>query len=299
MRLTYLFVLVLGAVLVTSGCGGVAGGGTSKSSSGSQTVSVFVTDAPADSVGAFRVDVTSVALQTADGTSSTLLSGSGHTFELRHLQLAPTLAATASVPASAYTKLLITFSNPRMQTVSASGQVLNITASSSPSVSLKTSSVSIPLGFQLPTGSQAALMIDVDLGKSLNTDASGNFVFDPVVTASQVTDNDSKVQLMGAVGSISNISSGAFDLKMTDTGITVHIITDSGTQFDSSVGSFASLQSGANLRVDAKYRSDGSYTAKFVNQGPPNLTNRQNGIVSQSASSNGTGGWGSNVVSQN
>jgi len=311
MRAKLCFLALLLSLFILTGCGGAAGGFTtsrSQSSGGgsgsggsttNQTISLFVTDAASDQVGSFHIGVTAASLVKSDGSSVSLYSGTARTLELRHLQLAPTLALSATVPANTYSSLFVTFSSPTLQTVNAAGQTNSLTSSSSPSVSLKTASVTIPLSFQLPSSTQAGIMIDVDLSKSLSTDSNGNFTFDPVVTASLVSDTDIGLQLVGAEGPVSNVTSSGFDFLASDSGLTVHVVTDSTTQFASAIGSASALQSGQNIRLDAKFRSDGDYVAKFVNPGPPSLTSRQNGLLNQAATSNGLGGYTFNILTQN
>ena len=117
------FRLVVGASLLVLTLG-FAGCGTTGSNSSTTppppptannaNLSIFATDAPADNVLAFKMDVTSISVTDAAGTNTTL-STTPQTLELRHLQLAPTLALqAANLPRGQYNSINLTVANPEL-----------------------------------------------------------------------------------------------------------------------------------------------------------------------------------------
>jgi hypothetical protein len=82
------------------------------------------------------------------------------------------------------------------------------------------------------------------------------------------------------------------DVQILSIGDTIHVKADGNTGFDPAVGQFSSLQVGSMIELEGKFQSDGSYLAKYVNQGAPDPTLRFQGVLMD------TGQSGVNPVAQ-
>jgi len=118
-----LLVLTLGF----AGCGTTGSNGSTTPppppTANNASLSIFATDAAADNVLAFKMDVTSISVTDAAGTSTTLTT-TPQTLELRHLQLAPTLTLqAANLPSGQYNAINLTVANPELAVFSSTGSV--------------------------------------------------------------------------------------------------------------------------------------------------------------------------------
>lgn len=272
---------LLGMTLILGGCGST--GSTSATppppspTPGTSNLSVFVKDAAADNVLAFKVDVTSVSVTDSAGHSTTL-STSPMSFELRHLELAPTLALEAgNLTPGAYSTLNLTLANPAL-VVNTAGTPTQV---SNPQ--LTSTSVSIPLSsFSLPSGGTQGLALDFDLQQSISQNASGNYVITPVIHESAVAPGSSGMHLVDTVGKISALPSSpanSFDFQISNTPSTARIVTDATTVFDASIGKFSSLQVGQYVEVEGVLQNDGTFLAKYIELSASNPLLRIGGVV--------------------
>ena len=155
-RLT-LCVLVLPVAVALSGCVGVTSQPTRSVSRSNGAVTAFLTDAPADGVVAFNIEVTGAALVSSSGVSTDISPGVQE-IEMRHLQLAPTLVFQGSnVPGGNFTALSMTFANPQITLADAQGNVTVLNASSTPSVRLKSVLANQPINLDLQAMGAALL----------------------------------------------------------------------------------------------------------------------------------------------
>lgn len=93
---------VLTLTMIMLGCGTTGSTNSAPSplpspSPGAANLTVFAADAAADNVLAFKIDVTSMSVTDSSGKATTLTT-TPQTMELRHLELAPTLALQAGNP---------------------------------------------------------------------------------------------------------------------------------------------------------------------------------------------------------
>ncbi len=273
-------ILILGVVL--SGCGST--GATSNNTTapapptpGTANLSVFVKDAAADNVLAFKVDVTSVAVTDSTGKSTTL-STTPLTFEMRHLELAPTIALQAgSLPSGGYNTLNLTLANPSL-IVNSAGTPTAATPQ------MTATSVAIPLSsFSLPSGGTEGLALDFDLQASITQNASGTYVINPVIHGAAVAPGSPGMQLVDTVGKITALPTSpasSFDFLSNNAATTARIVTDANTVFDASIGKFSSLQVGQYVEVEGTLQNDGTFLAKYIELSASNPLLRVGGVVS-------------------
>lgn len=257
-------------------------------------LTIFATDAAADNVLAFKVDVTAISVTDASGKSTTLTT-TPQTLEFRHLQLAPTLLLqAANLPSGQYNSISLSLANAKLAVFSSG----TVTATNP---QLTTSTVSIPLtNFSLPSGGTQGLALDFDLLNSISTNASGGYVVTPVVHPATVSAPSTAIELMDTIGQISAFPSSptkSFDYQLITGAATARVVTDANTVFDGGITSFANLQVGQYVEVAGQFQSDGTFLAKFVelSSSAPGL--RVQGIVSSVTTS--ASGTSLNMVVQN
>jgi hypothetical protein len=270
--------LVLAMLL--SGCG-TTGGNTPPPPPpppppSASNLTVFATDAAADNVLAFKVDVTSISVTDSAGKSTTLTT-TPQTLEFRHLQMAPTLALqAANLPSGNYNSISVTLANPKLAVFNA-GTVTQATPQ------LASSTVSIPLtNFSLPSGGTQGLALDFDLLNSISTNASGGFVVTPVIHPVSVSSSSPGMELVDTVGQISAMPSSpakSFDYQLSSGAATARVVTDANTVFDGGITSFANLQIGQYVEVAGQFQSDGTFLAKYVELSASNPGLRVQGVV--------------------
>ncbi len=271
---------LLGLVILLAGCG----------TTGSTTpppppppppnagnLTIFTTDAAADNVLAFKIDVTSISVADSTGKSTTLTT-TPQTLELRHLQLAPTLSLqAANLPSGQYNSVTLALANPKLAVFSA-GTVTQVT-----NPQLTNATVTVPLtSFSLPSGGTQGLALDFDLLNSISTNASGGFVITPVIHPSTVSTSSPALELMDTIGQISALPSTpakSFDFQLSSGAATARVITDASTVFDGGITSFANLQIGQYVEVAGQFQSDGTFLAKYVELSASNPGLRVQGVV--------------------
>lgn len=229
------------------------------------TVAAFLTDSPVDGVVSFRIDMTGAALVNSNGTELSFSSGLQQ-IEIRHLELAPTLALqTKTAPNGNYTGLRLTFANPQITRCDAQGNVTILSANSVPSVRLASISINLPINVVLQGNAAAGLMIDFDLKQSIQTDSRGNYVIAPVLDISNVISSSGEAAVQNAEATILSIpSAGVVNLQLLDTGQRISAMTNPNTTFAAGSGQAVGLQPGDTVEVDAQFQSDGTlYTDRM------------------------------------
>lgn len=262
-----LFVIILlaalGLLLALTGCGG-----NNTLNATAATTQVKIGDAPADSVIAFELTVTSVALTDASGKTTTVFTGSREV-ELAHLAGTVESMALANVPAGTYSKASIGFSGAEVTYIPTTGTTpVEKTFTTSGTVDVTPASA-ITIG----TGS-SVLSIDVNVAQSLTFDASGNpTAVNPAFTISSVaipaSEADEKDEESGevedAVGTVSAApANNAFTLTLQMSGQSATFNVTTSTQFSDGLTAFADIKQGMLLRVDATTGSNGSFNATKV-----------------------------------
>ena len=243
-------------------------------------VSVFLKDAPADNVMALNLIITDAALFDSGGKRYPLL-GFSRTFELRQLRQASTLAiSSASIDPATVNSLEVGLSTPRLTVYGATGGMQELTETSTPSVTLTNSRVTVPISFTVAAGQSQGVMLDFDIQSSLSTDASGNYLITPVLK-SAVTGTGGNNELSMCLVKISAVQTtgNSMDVQLPSIGETIHVKVDANTAYDPAVGPFSGLKVGQMIELEAKFQPDGTYLAKYVNQGAPDPTLRFQGVL--------------------
>lgn len=264
-----------------TGCGG--GGMTAQSSPStpvtttpqSTTLTVLVKDAPADNVGALAMNFSGVQLQ-GTGTAAVTLSGGDQALELRHLELAPTVAFVGSpTSVSNYDSLNVALDSPELTVTNTDGTVQRLSSATTPSVRLASNSVKVAMPSTMY--GMDTVVLDFDIAKSISTDAYGNYIITPTITAEAATSNPT-VLVPGLVGNIVGNSGGQLSVQL-ENGVPATFVMDAATVYSSGVSGAEGLASGQSVEVDAAVLSDGRLSAQYVRTPIKDTRLREAGVV--------------------
>ena len=291
-------VTLLALAIVLSGCGTTGGNPPPPPPPpppNAANLTIFATDAAADNVLAFKVDVTSISVTDSAGKSTTLTT-TPQTLEFRHLQMAPTLALqAANLPSGNYNSISVTLANPKLAVFNAG----TVTQVANPQLSNSTVSITLT-NFSLPSGGTQGLALDFDLLNSISQNASGGWVINPVIHAASVSASSPGMELVDTVGQISALPSNpakSFDYQLSSGAATARVVTDTSTVFDGGITSFTNLQIGQYVEVAGQFQSDGTFLAKYVELSASNPGLRVQGVVASMTTT--ASGTSLNLVVQN
>ena len=139
----------------------------------------------------------------------------------------------------------------------------------------------VPVSFRLASQDHLGILLDFDLSKSLTIGGQGNYLLALVLTAAATNSSDVFSQLTNCVGTVSALGkdNSSFDIQLLDSGLNVHIVTDTNTFYNPTVQKFSNIIPGEILELTAQFKSDGSYSAKIINAGAAHLADRTQGVV--------------------
>jgi len=260
-------------IALASGCGG---GGASTASNPSPTPTPGATansaqvrfgDAPADSVIAFEVSVSSLSLTpAAGGTAVSVAVPANNRIELTHAsgKFEPFIAG--NLPQGTFSAANLTLVNSELTFLTAAGTAVHINGPAS-------ASVTIPLSPNLAIGnSPLVLNIDVNVGASITTAAgvingiaftaaSFNITAKAPGVAANQQDDDGEIE--DVQGTVTAVNGSSFTFKVGQTGSLMTFNTDGTTEFKDGVTTVASLLNQV-VTVEGFTRADGSLFAKEV-----------------------------------
>ena len=271
-RLT--FVLTLVAMLAVSvGCGGggsssVASGPTPTPTSPAGTTSTQVRfgDAPADSVIAFEVSVSSLSLTPAGGGSAVTVSvPANNRIELTHASGKFEPFVIGNLPQGTFSAVNLTLANSELTFLTSTGTAVHINGPAS-------ASISVPLSPNVTIGSSPLILsIDVNVANSITTSAGvvNGITFGPTSfnitakapgAANNQQDDDGEIE--DTQGTVTAVNGSSFSLKLQN-GSSLTFTTDATTEFKDGVTGVAGLLNQV-VTVEGFTKSDGSLFAKEV-----------------------------------
>ncbi|HET9282624.1 MAG TPA: DUF5666 domain-containing protein [Candidatus Angelobacter sp.] len=273
-RVTRLLVacMALAVVAVVTGCGGgganspTASGPTPTPAPGTSSMQVRIGDAPADSVIAFEVSVSSLSLTPAGGGSPISVSvPANNRIELTHASGKFEPFVAGNLPQGTFSSVNLTLVNSELTFLSSTGTPVHINGPAS-------ASLSVPLTPNLTIGnSPLVLNIDVNVANSVTT--AGNVVngisFGPTSfnitakapgAANSQQDDDGEIE--DVQGTVTAVNGSSFTMQLQN-GSSLTFATDATTEFKDGVTGVAGLLNQV-VTAEGFTKSDGSLFAKEV-----------------------------------
>lgn len=201
-----------------SGCGG----GPTSQMVAPQSGTVFVTgtDAPLPSVVSFQVDITGLMVTDANNKSQSVLSGT-QTVDFARLNGLRTLLDINTIPAGTYTSVTATLANPQIGYLNVVNPPTNpptpptistLNGTTTPAVTLTTSSVTIPLASPLVVsqGNIIGLKFEFDIAKSIAVDMNGQITgaVTPTLDLKAITPSDADAFIDDFVAGVVSVNAG-------------------------------------------------------------------------------------------
>lgn len=273
-----LSVLVVFA-LTAAGCGGSSSEPPPSTGGGSGgSVSMFVTDQPADDLTKLELTVTGVVFN--PGNVSVLPQPKE--LEVTNLQLKQEFFRLASnVPAGSYSSIVFTFA-PTAEVEffnSGTGSIQEVNVPVSPATE------TVNTSFTVTAGQTTGLLIDFNVPASLVTNAQGIITaIDPVMTATVVTPvPDEFEEEVGRVVSVT-AASNTFVFEPFDSCQQVTVTVNASTEFEDFdeqglANSFSSLMAGQMVEVEADLQSSGTILAKEVELEDNEIEDEAEGLI--------------------
>jgi hypothetical protein len=270
-KLTFTFALVA-LIALAAGCGGggssIAGGSPSPTPSPAGTTSTQVRfgDAPADSVIAFEVSVSSLSLTPAAGGAPIAVTvPANNRIELTHASGKFEPFVAGNLPQGTFSAANLTLVNSELTFLSGTGTAVHINGPAS-------ASITIPLSPNLAISGPLVLNIDVNVGASITTVGGvvNGIAFTPTsfsITAkapgAAANQQDDDGEIEDVQGTVTAVSGSSFTLKVGQAGSSLTFATDGTTQFKDGVTTVASLLNQV-VTVEGFTHADGSLFAKEV-----------------------------------
>lgn len=186
----------------------------------SGTVFVTGTDAPLPSVVSFQVDITGMMVTDANNNSQSVLNGT-QTVDFARLNGLRTLLDINTIPAGTYTSVTVTLANPQIGYLNVANPQTNpptrptistLNGTTSPAITLTTSSVTIPLANPLVvnTGNIIGLRFEFDIRKSIALDMNGQItgMVTPNLDLKAITPSDADAYIDDFVAGVVSVNAG-------------------------------------------------------------------------------------------
>ncbi|HEY2363265.1 MAG TPA: DUF5666 domain-containing protein [Candidatus Angelobacter sp.] len=270
-KLTSIFMLAI-LIALAVGCGGGGSGLTSNPNptptpAGANSAQVRFGDAPADSVIAFEVSVSSLSLTPAGGGTPVSISvPANNRIELTHASGKFEPFMTGSLPQGTFSAANLTLANSELTFLTSTGTAVHINGPAS-------ASITVPLNPNLAIGSSPLVLnIDVNVANSITASAGvvngisfGPTSFNITAKAPGVAGNeqDDDGEIEDVQGTVTAVNGSSFTFKVGQTGSLMTFNTDSTTEFKDGVTSVAGLLNQV-VTVEGFTRADGSLFAKEV-----------------------------------
>src|SRR6478735_4737821 len=268
-KFTSIFALAT-LIALAAGCGG---GGSSLTpnptptpAAGANSAQVRFGDAPADSVIAFEVSVSSLSLTPAAGGAPIAVTvPAGNRIELTHAsgKFEPFIAG--NLPQGTFSAANLTLVNSELTFLSGTGTPVHINGPAS-------ASITVPLSPNLTISGPLVLNIDVNVSASITTvggvvngiaftSSSFNVTSKAPGVAGNQQDDDGEIE--DVQGTVTAVNGSSFTMTIGQTGSSMVFNTDGTTQFKDGVTTVASLLNQV-VTVEGFTRADGSLFAKEV-----------------------------------
>ena len=265
-----LALIVVAGLAFATGCGG---GGTNispsptPSSGNPANTQVRIGDAPADSVIAFEVSVTSLTLTPSGGGAAVNVPiPANNRIELTHNSGKFEPFALGNLPQGTFSAANLTLANSELTFIDGTGAAVHINGPASASVTA-TLNPNITIG-----SSPMVLSIDINVANSITTDNAGavngisfganSFNITAKAPGAQAQQEDDDGEIEDVRGTITAATSNSFTLMVGQTGSSMDFNFDNTTQFSDGVTSTTLVDQ--IVTVEGFTQSDGSLFAKEV-----------------------------------
>jgi hypothetical protein len=269
-KLTFTFMLIA-LIALAAGCGGGGGAVANNASptptpAGTTSTQVRFGDAPADSVIAFEVSVSSLSLTPAGGGAAVSVTvPANNRIELTHASGKFEPFVAGNLPQGTFSAANLTLVNSELTFLSGTGTAVHINGPAS-------ASITVPLSPNLTISGPLVLNIDVNVAASITTvggvvngiaftPASFNITAKAPGAAANQQDDDGEIE--DVQGTVTAVNGSSFTMKVGQTGSSLIFATDGTTQFKDGVTTVASLLNQV-VTVEGFTRADGSLFAKEV-----------------------------------
>jgi hypothetical protein len=138
------------------------------------TVSLQADSLSTPNLAAIRIAIASITLVAASGGTDATLSATSQTVDLVQLQLAASELLRSSTPPGDYTALQIEFDQ-------ANSEVQETAGGSTSPLAITATTITVPISVSLSANQLTMLHLTFNVGTSLHQDASGNWVYTPVL----------------------------------------------------------------------------------------------------------------------
>ena len=268
-----LTLMLVALIALAAGCGGggssIAAGSPSPTptpAAGTSSTQVRFGDAPADSVIAFEVSVSSLSLTPAAGGSPIAVAvPAANRIELTHASGKFEPFVAGNLPQGTFSAANLTLVNSELTFLSGTGTAVHINGPAS-------ASITVPLSPNLAISGPLVLNIDVNVAASITTvggvvngiaftPSSFNITSKAPGVAANQQDDDGEIE--DVQGTVTAVNGSSFTLKIGQAGSSLTFATDGTTQFKDGVTTVASLLNQV-VTVEGFTRADGSLFAKEV-----------------------------------
>ena len=253
----------LPVVSVLDGCSGSsAGSSTTSTTAATTSVQMNIGDSPADWMLAFSMNIASMTLTGANGTT-TVVSSSTPT-EMMHLMGSMQPLTLMSIPQGTYTGASITIGSASVMYMDPTTKSVVQSTISGPMTG------NVTFGTPVTVGSTPMSMgFDLNLASSV-TQSGSSLSMTPVFTMTSSTQTASNPMdfANGAIyqmmGSVSSVSGSTFTMTSMQAAKSMSFTTNSSTTFTGTSASMSAMASGTMVLVDASLQTDGTLLASRV-----------------------------------
>jgi hypothetical protein len=258
-------------IALASGCGGggssIGSNPTPTPAAGANSAQVRFGDAPADSVIAFEVSVSSLSLTPSGGGAAVSVAvPANNRIELTHASGKFEPFVAGNLPQGTFSAANLTLANSELTFLTTTGTPVHINGPAS-------ASITVPLSPNLTIGSSPLVLnIDVNVAASITTAAGvvNGIAFTPASfnitakapgVAGNQQDDDGEIE--DVQGTVTAVNGSSFTFKVGQTGSLMTFNTDGTTEFKDGVTSVAGLLNQV-VTVEGFTRADGSLFAKEI-----------------------------------
>jgi hypothetical protein len=280
---------LIAGLFLAIGCGGGGNGLTASptptpGTATANNTQVRIGDAPADSVIAFEVSLSSLSLTPSNGGAAVNIPvPANNRIELTHASGKFEPLTLGNLPQGSFSSANLTLANSELTFLTGTGTAVHINGPAS-------AQVTVPLNPAVTIGSgPLVLAIDVNVANSVTLSAATitGISFGPTsfnITAkapgAQANQQDDDGEIEDVQGLVTAVNGSSFTMNVGQTGSSLTFTTDASTEFKDGVTTLASALNQV-VTVEGFTRADGSLFAKEV-EGLENETGAElEGIITQ------------------